>query len=158
MGRLLGIARRPAKRGPMDVTDAAAIFKDTGLEGERRSKPGKRQVTVLTREGWEAAVASLGADLPWTTRRANVLIDAPTLETLIGHTVRLGHVRIEVLAETDPCHIMDRQHPGLRHALEPDCRGGIYGRILCDGAIAIGDELRFDPPTSSIESEVEQSL
>jgi len=34
---------------------------------------------------------------------------------------------------------MDQQHAGLRQALVPDCRGGVYGQVLTGGTILVGD-------------------
>src|SRR5690606_10267213 len=39
---------------------------------------------------------------------------------------------------TYPCEHIDELHPGLRAALTHD-RGGVYGRILNDGVIRLGD-------------------
>ncbi|MFH1111309.1 MAG: hypothetical protein V1790_19250 [Planctomycetota bacterium] len=37
--------------------------------------------------------------------------------------------------------LMDQQHAGLRQALVPDCRGGVYGQVLAGGAVCIGDHV-----------------
>ncbi|HQS70796.1 MAG TPA: MOSC domain-containing protein, partial [Novosphingobium sp.] len=33
---------------------------------------------------------------------------------------------------------------GLKSALLPDWRGGVLGRVLTDGDIAVGDEVRIE--------------
>ena len=38
---------------------------------------------------------------------------------------------------------MDALHEGLRAALTPDWRGGFLGRVIEDGEIAVGDEIRI---------------
>jgi hypothetical protein len=38
---------------------------------------------------------------------------------------------------------MDEAHQGLRAALSPEWRGGVYGEVLDDGAIAVGSEVTF---------------
>jgi MOSC domain-containing protein YiiM len=40
---------------------------------------------------------------------------------------------------------MDELAPGLRAALTPDWRGGVTGRVIADGTIAVGDEVRIEP-------------
>lgn len=84
-------------------------------------------------------MSQLRIDLPWHTRRANLLIDTDTLAMLIGRTIHIGPVRVTVHAETKPCDEMDHYHPGLRQALVADCRGGVYGQIESDGQISVGD-------------------
>ena len=39
--------------------------------------------------------------------------------------------------------IMNEQHPGLREALIPRCRGGVYGQVVAGGNIRAGDAVRF---------------
>jgi MOSC domain-containing protein YiiM len=53
----------------------------------------------------------------------------------------IGDARIRLHGETRPCHIMDEQHDGLRRALEPDCRGGVFGQVLAGGVIRAGDRV-----------------
>jgi hypothetical protein len=36
---------------------------------------------------------------------------------------------------------MDEVHPGLREALKPDCRAGVYGTVTRPGWIRIGDPI-----------------
>ncbi len=142
-GCVVGLAVRPRRGAALQTREQLAITTTHGIE-EDHGKASKRGVTLLSQPQWRQTVADLGLDeeaLPWTTRRANVLIDAPSLAPLIGQTIRLGEITIAVLGETDPCSMMDRQHAGLRNALEPDCRGGVFGRILTDGAVCVGDAL-----------------
>jgi MOSC domain-containing protein YiiM len=47
------------------------------------------------------------------------------------------------LGETDPCGNMERAHPGLRAALTPNWRGGIYGEVLEGGTLSVGDAVSF---------------
>ena len=74
MGKLLGIARRAKTHAPMEELQTVAIASGTGLEGDSRGKMEDRNVTVLSAEVWDAVCGELGADLPWTTRRSNLLV------------------------------------------------------------------------------------
>ena len=114
-----------------------------GIEGERRH--GKSPaVSILERDAWETACTAAGADLPWTTRRANVFVEGLELAGTLGCRIRLGEVLLEVTEETEPCALMDRFHAGLRGALQPDWRGGASCRVLEPGTISVGDEVRFE--------------
>lgn len=138
-GKVLGIARRSASRAPMEELAAADVSVEAGVEGDLRGGPGDRQVTVLTRESWDAACAELGGDLPWTTRRANVLIEGLRVEGRLGATVRIGEAELSITGETDPCARMEEQRAGLRRALASDWRGGVTCRVARGGAIRVGD-------------------
>lgn len=138
-GKVLAIARRAASRAPMETLDAVAVTVAAGIEGDSRGRPHDRQVTVLTREAWEAACGDLGEAPAWTTRRANILIDGLRVEGKLGQTIRIGDLELEITGETDPCNRMDEQVAGLRQALTPDWRGGVTCRVRHDGRIAVGD-------------------
>jgi MOSC domain-containing protein YiiM len=145
LARLLGIARRAAKRAPMETLDTVTIGTVDGVAGDLRGKPGRRQVTVLAREAWDAACAELGTTLPWTTRRANLLVEGLDLAATTGTRLTIGAVVLEVTGETDPCHRMDEQKAGLRAALTPDWRGGITCRVVRGGTLSVGDPAHLEP-------------
>lgn len=148
-GRLIGIARRAARRAPMEPLESGRIGEAFGLEGDHRGlvRPGKlpkRQVSLLEREAWEAACADLGREIHWTVRRANLLVESLPLPRRPGDVIAIGDVRLEVHGEIDPCQRMDEQEPGLQEVLKPDWRGGIGCRVLQGGEIAIGDPVRIE--------------
>ena len=143
MGRLIGIATRPASRAPMETHTRCEVSEAAGLAGDARGRPGRRQVTVLVRESWDAACRRLGHDPGWTTRRANLLVEGVPLAGAVGAQLRVGDLVLEVTEECDPCLVMDRAAPGLRAALAPDWAGGVCCRVLRGGTIAVGDEVRW---------------
>lgn len=136
--RVLAIALRPSKRAPMQEVSQVRATADGGLEGDH-STSRDRGVTLIAKEQWDQVAGELGVDLPWHTRRANLLVEASSLAGLIGKTVRVGEIEVAVKAETKPCGVMDEIHAGLRAVLEPQCRGGVYGRITAGGTINVGD-------------------
>ncbi len=140
-GTLIGIARRPVSRAPMEELSHVAVSPDFGIEGDSKGiKFPKRQVTLLQRELWEEALLALGnPDLHWTARRANLLVEGVHLPRGAGSEIAIGNVRLEVTAETTPCARMDEMYQGLRRALAPDWRGGVTARVLEGGVISLGD-------------------
>ncbi len=138
IGRVLAIAIRSAEGGPMREFECANARRDAALEGHGPVDPS-RGITLLSARQWKDVVMELGRDIPWHTRRANVLLDADGLLPLVGATIRIGEVNIEICDETRPCRIMERQAAGLREILKKDGRGGVHGRILNDGKIRVGD-------------------
>ncbi len=141
MGKLLGIARKSMSRAPMMEIATAKLTIETGLEGDYRGKLRRRQVSVLSKEAWEATCREHGQDLFWTTRRANLFIEGIDLKETNGAHLKIGSALLEIYCETDPCSRMDEASPGLREALEPDWRGGVCCRVIKGGRIAVGDEV-----------------
>jgi MOSC domain-containing protein YiiM len=84
-------------------------------------------------------------DAPPSARRANVVIRGLDLVDTIGKRLRVGTVLIEVRGETDPCELMDRVAPGLKKALTPHRRAGVFGAVIEGGPIAVGDPVAVAP-------------
>ena len=149
-GRLLGIARHDRPRGPMETVTRVSVTREGGLRGDFRGavlpgKSGRRQVSLIEAESWAAALADLKIDLPWHVRRANLLVQGVRLPREPGAVIRIGEtLRIRINCECDPCSRMDEIAPGLKAALLPDWRGGVCGKVISDGDIAIGDEVRIE--------------
>ena len=149
-GRLIGIARHARPKAAMEVIDQGVITPGEGLRGDFRgslkSGRNKREVTVMAREAWDAAVNELGRDdLDWWDRRANLLVEGVTLPRETGARLHLsGGVVLEVTAETKPCERMDDLAPGLQACLRPNWRGGVSTRVIAGGPVAIGDEVECD--------------
>jgi len=136
---LAGIAIAERRKGPMVQCDRADVTVDAGILGDARGTFRKRQITVLFLPSWVEACAEVSADLPWTMRRANFLVDGMTAPQRPGSRLRVGDVVLEVTQETHPCEVMERAHPGLREALRPDWRGGVCCSVLVGGHVAVGD-------------------
>jgi MOSC domain-containing protein YiiM len=113
-----------------------------------RAKPDgrvtRRQVSLLRREDWAAAEAVLGCALPWTFRRANLLVAGLDLPRRAGTVLAIGDIRLRVTGECDPCRRMDELHPGLWPALVPDWRGGYLMTVIAGGHARLGDAIRIE--------------
>ncbi len=140
--RLLDIAFRPKARAPMQTTKSSMVTRVAGVTGDARGKPSKRQITLLSKEQWQQACAELATELPWTIRRANLLVEGVQFDSsFVGKQIQIGQLLLLVTGETDPCPKMDAQYQGLTHALTPDWRGGLCCQVLADGQIKVGDAL-----------------
>ena len=137
-GTLTHIFLRPSARTPVKQVETAEAFPGMGLEGDHAGG-GNRQVTLLSEEAWRAACADLGtAALSPGMRRANLVVEGLDLRAAIGKGLQIGPCRIRVVAELRPCRLMDDAAPGLQDALDPDCRGGVYGRVMAGGTLETG--------------------
>ncbi len=140
--KAIAIKHRP--RVAMQSIDSARIDVNSGILGDFRGSQRDRQITILSESAWHRACAEVGAELPWTVRRANLLVDGVEFgASFVGKRVRIGEVELEITGETDPCSRMDAQHEGLTAALAPEWRGGVCCKVLKAGDIRIGDAVEI---------------
>src|SRR5690349_253084 len=127
----------------MDAVGAALAVPGKGLAGSV-GRSSRRQITIHERESWTRCVESVGGSADPKGRRANVLVSGIALAHTRGRVLRIGTVRIAIGGETTPCERMDDVLPGLRNAMKPDWGGGVFGQILNEGTIAVGDDVVFE--------------
>lgn len=139
-GRLEAIWIKRAHRGPMDPAQSADLEAGRGLKGNA-DQGRRRQVTLIEREAWQRAEEELGTSVPASARRANLLVSGVELAESRDRVLVVGGRRLRIRGETRPCNRMDEAQPGLREALDPEWRGGVYAEVLDDGEIAVGDEV-----------------
>jgi len=137
-GRLDAIWIKRMKRGPMDPVNQATLKVGYGLVGNA-DQGGKRQITILEREIWEALMKQVQGSLPPSARRANLLVSGLSLAHSRKRILLVGRCRIRILGQTKPCERMDEAHPGLRVAMASHWAGGAFGEVLDDGDIVVGD-------------------
>ena len=141
LGIVKGIAVRDASRAPMKEQQQVEVTLQQGIVQDYRGT-GLRQVTFLDVGQWQEVLDELGVDLPWYTRRANVLIEGIDLPAAVGCRLQVGACRFAIGGETTPCERMDELQPGLRRVLTPALRGGVWGKVLQGGVLRVGDEVQ----------------
>ncbi len=141
MAKLMGIAVKDKKFAPMQTIDHAFISMDKGVENDFRGKPSSRQVTVMSQQAWQDVNSTLNMNLPWTTRRANLLVDGLDLENTTGKIITIGDVELLITQETDPCERMQQVTDGLFEALKIHWRGGVCCRVIREGRVELGDDI-----------------
>ena len=142
-GRVERLWVKRAHKGPMDAQTAIELVPARGVAGSA-DRGGRRQVTLLEREVWEAMMRELGSDAAPETRRANVLVSGIDLRKSRGRVLRIGHARVRIAGEVKPCERMEESVPGLRALMFPDWRGGAFAEILEGGSVAVGDTVAWD--------------
>ena len=127
-----------------DITPGQGVTGDFRGVAKPNGRVTKRQVSLLRREDWAAAEAELGLQLPWTHRRANLLVEGLDLPQVAGTVLAIGDVRLRVSGECDPCRRMDEQQDGLWPALVPGWRGGYLTTVIAGGRVRLGDHMRIE--------------
>jgi len=141
-GRLEAIWIKRFKRGPMDEKREAAMLAGRGIEGNA-NQGGKRQVTIISKDAWDGLMTEVGADANPSERRANMMVSGIDLGETRDRVLAVGSVRILIHGETRPCERMDEAANGLRSAMRTGWRGGVFGEVLDDGTIEIGDVVEW---------------
>ena len=141
--RIVAVYLKRAHRGPMDPVAEATLVAGKGLEGNvDRSR--RRQVTLLELENWQLCTAEVGSAAEPARRRANIVVSGIGLAQSRGRVLRIGDARLAVGGELTPCERMDEVHPGLKSALRPDWRAGIFAQVLDGGVIHVGDPIEWE--------------
>lgn len=147
LGRVEWIGVRPARDAAMVAVTQVHAAPDSGLEGDRyqgrSGGSGKRQVTLIQYEHL-ATIAALAHRQSVTADmlRRNVVVSGINLLALKGKTFHIGEAILEYTGPCDPCSKMETLlGPGGYNAMRG--HGGITARVLKEGSIVVGDEVKI---------------
>ncbi len=135
----------PARR--IEVTRALAGI---GLADDRLGQRGEaelstRQVTLIQQEHLPVIAALAGvAAVDVAALRRNLVVSGINLVALKNARVRVGGALLEIVGPCQPCSRMEEAvGPGGYAAMRG--HGGMTARILEEGVIRVGDEVRAEP-------------
>lgn len=139
-GTLEWIGVQPERRGDMKSLDRVLIS-ENGLEGDRRSTPGKRAVTLIQSEHMPviAALANVEEVLPELLRR-NLVVSGINLLVLRKCRFRIGPVLLEGTGLCAPCSRME-EALGSGGYTAVRGHGGITASVLKPGTVQLGDRV-----------------
>ncbi len=138
-GRVTWIGVRPAREVPMRELPRVRAQAGRGLEGDRYSGGGKRQVTLLQAEHLPviAGLAQREAVQPALLRR-NLVVAGISVLALKNQRFRIGSALFEGSGPCEPCSKMETAlGPGGYNAMRG--HGGVCALVIEDGEIAVGD-------------------
>lgn len=127
----------------MDAVDAALLDVERGLRGNA-NRGGRRQVTIVSQARWAELMDALGADLPPSARRANLMVSGIDLEHSRGRVLRVGDARLKINGETRPCEQMEEAYAGLQALMRERWGGGAFAEVLDGGEIRVGDAVEWE--------------
>ena len=111
----------------------------------------------------QLSILSTGNLRAWDVRRfrPNLVVDGGDEDALVGTSVRVGGVGLDVVKQIDRCVVVTRTQPGLDRDLEPlrtinrerATFLGVGALVTSPGRIAVGDALspqRTDAPSRTV--------
>lgn len=136
-GSIEWIGLRPERRKPLEIVGEAEIALG-GLVGDRRTKPGKRAVTLIQWEhlGVIAALVQKQEVDPAMLRR-NIAVSGLNLIAVRNHGIRIDDVILSITGICAPCSRMEEAlGNGGYNAVRG--HGGVTAEVLTPGRVAVG--------------------
>jgi len=142
-GTVEGIYIAPREAAPTEPRERVSVVAGGGIEGDRKFAAGERtgghDLTLIEAEAVERLAPEIELE-PGASRR-NVVTRGIDLNALVGKRFAVGDVECVGEELCHPCrHLEKLTQPGVLKGLAG--RGGLCARVLTDGAIAVGDEVR----------------
>lgn len=136
-GRIEWIGLRPERREPLEIMGEAEITM-SGLVGDRRTKPGKRSVTLIQWEHLDVIAALVQKQQvdPAVLRR-NIAVSGLNLIAVRNHGIRMDDVILSITGICAPCSRMEEAlGNGGYNAVRG--HGGVTAEVLTPGRVAVG--------------------
>lgn len=133
--------------GPLEQRTEVEAVAGSGLAGDRYFRPSAdpkhdstEEITLFEKEAVDRANAEHALGLVYADMRRNVMTEGLDLRSLIGRSIRVGEVEIEVMEDNPPCRHLEALAGKtlLKPLIE---KGGVRGRIVSSGTIREGDPI-----------------
>lgn len=137
-GAVEWIGVRPARREPLVARPSVRIV-ESGLEGDRRRRPGKRAVTLIQWEHFPVIAALCGQQTvkPGQLRR-NIAVSGINLLGLRGREFKIGGAVLKGTGLCAPCSHMEAELGTGGYAAVRG-HGGITAEVVKAGEVKLHD-------------------
>ena len=142
------IGDKPGQK--LDAVKSARAIPGKGLQGDRyfdkngtfsKKNTDDRELTLIESESIEALARDYQVEIHPSDARRNVLTRGIALNHLVGREFQIGDVKIHGMCLCEPCgHLEKLTNSKVRAGLVH--RGGLRAKILTEGDIRVGDEIR----------------
>lgn len=151
MAELVRILTAPRARAPLQPVPSVYAVAGRGLVGDRYylavgsfNRPEcfsrGRQLSLISLEAIALCNQRLGLQLPAEQFRRNLVVTDLDVSLLLGHTFRIGEVRLRGLRHCHPCRLLSRL-TGVDMMTALKGLGGIRADILESGTLYPGAPL-----------------
>ena len=130
-------------RAPLRRVDRVNATADSGLDGDRHARPGRRRQVLIV----EQEVLDEFSLQPGDVREQITVRDVKLYDLEVGARLRAGTVVLEAQEPCAPCARMDELRPGLKDAI--DGRRGRFFRVVEAGSFAVGDKLELESASTT---------
>jgi MOSC domain-containing protein YiiM len=131
-------------RAPLAVVERVEAVADTGLAGDRRKRPGNRQVLFMTEEHLrEFGLA------PGDVREQVIVRGLDLYGPTAGTRLRIGTAVFALGGPCAPCARMDEVRNGLQAAI--DGKRGRFASVAVAGSFAVGDPVVLESASSATQ-------
>ncbi len=142
MASLQGISYKTVKGGPMIEASSALVTATTDVAQDIHGVPSKRQVIVLSSEQWQRTCDTLEADLHWTIRRANLLVEGIEFtRNNIGKVLHVGELQLLITDVNGSCSKTDNSCVDVETKAKTELSSTIACQVLIDANINISDQV-----------------
>jgi MOSC domain-containing protein YiiM len=144
IGTVEAIYLAPAHGEQPRPVETAVGHAGLGLEGDRNfgdSDPDSCNITLIEAEAFERQRAEQGLDLNAADSRRQVLVRGVDLGEFVGRRFKVGELECEGEERCEPCSHLAKL-VGTQVVLKGLLHTGLRARILTNGVIRVGDEVR----------------
>ncbi|MGB3589483.1 MAG: MOSC domain-containing protein [Tunicatimonas sp.] len=145
IGSVAWIGIRPERRVPLQVVNQVVAKEGSGLEGDHFAGKvqSKRQVTLINAEHIQAVASLLHCSaIDPNLLRRNIVVQGINLLALKEKQFQVGEAVLEMSGLCHPCSRMEKSlGAGGYNAMRG--HGGITARVIKEGVIRLGDEVKI---------------
>jgi MOSC domain-containing protein YiiM len=149
-GKLLHIHTAARTGRSMVAHEERVASRAVGLEGDRyalgmgkySNSPDYREITLFEIEVIHALKEDRGIDLMPADHRRNLTTQGIGLNHMIGKTLSIGEISVEVMRPCKPCRYLNLMSKKQISVALSD-QAGVFARILTSGRIRIGDAINI---------------